>query len=285
MGLSALALLLLAAVLHATWNAAAKGAVGNNLVFVWAYATLSTLIYLPLAVVQLLRHGSGPVWVLLLAPAVSGVLHIAYSLLLQTGYSKADLGVVYPTARGIGPLLTMVIALTLLGEDPGAAAILGGLTVLMGILIVATGGQARRDRLLVGLGYGAATGAAIASYTLWDNHAIVTWHLDPIVLFTLTHAVQAAAMTPSALRRRGQWPGSIRPNAAPILVVAILAPAAYILVLFAMQQAPVSIVAPVRETSIVIGSLFAWLVYRERNPGRRILGAVVVLAGIALIAT
>ena len=280
---TALSLLLLAAVLHATWNAAAKSAVGNNLVFVWAYATVSTALYLPLAVFQLLRQGTPLTWVLLIAPVVSGVLHIGYSLFLQTGYSKADLGVVYPTARGTGPLLTMIIALTFLGEDPGIWAIIGAFTVLLGILIVATGNGAKRRRLLVGLGYGGATGVAIASYTLWDNHAIVTWAVDPIVLFTLTHAVQAALMTPAALRRRPEWPGSIRPNLKPILVVSVLAPAAYILVLFAMQTTPVSLVAPVRETSIVIGSLFAWLLYRERNPGRRLLGAVVVLLGISLI--
>lgn len=284
MALPALGLLLLAAVLHATWNAAAKGARGSSYVFVWANASVSTLLYLPLAVFQLLRHGTPLTWTLLLAPIVSGVLHIAYSLFLQTGYSKADLGVVYPTARGTGPLLTMIVALTFLGEDPGMWAIVGGFTVLLGITIVAAGNGGNRQRLIRGLGYGAATGGAIASYTLWDNHAIVTWAIDPVVLFTLTHAIQAAFMTPGALRRRSDWPGSLRPNAKPILVVAVLAPAAYILVLFAMQQAPVSLVAPVRETSIVIGSIFAWLLYRERNPGRRFLGAVVVLGGIGLIA-
>src|SRR5699024_8513077 len=159
----------------------------------------------------LLRQGTPLTWVLLIAPVVSGVLHIVYSLFLQTGYSKADLGEVYATARESEPMLTMIVALTYLGKDLGDRAVINAFTVLLGILIVATGNGAKSRRLLVGLGYGGATGVAIASYTLWDNHAIVTWAIDPIVLFTLTHAVQAALMTPAALRRRPEWPSSIRP--------------------------------------------------------------------------
>src|SRR5690625_740764 len=243
---TALSLLLLAAVLHAVWNAAAKSAVGNNLVFVWAYASVSTGLYLPLAVFQLLRQGTPLTWVLLIAPVVSGVLHIGYSLFLQTGYSKADLGVVYPTARGTGPLLTMIVALTFLGEDPGAWAVIGAFTVLLGILIVATGNGAKSRRLLVGLGYGGASGVGVAPYTVWDNHAIVPWARDPSGRFTLTHAVQAALMSPAALRRRPERPSSSRPNLTPILTVSVLAPAAYILVLFAMLTTPVSFGAPER---------------------------------------
>src|SRR5699024_12696007 len=133
---TALSLLLLAAVLHAAWNAAAKSAVGNNLVFVWAYASVSTGLYLPLAVFQLLRQGTPLTWVLLIAPVVSGVLHVGYSLFLQTGASKADLGLVYPTARGTGPLLTMIIALPFLREEPGIGAIIGCFTAFVVTLLV-----------------------------------------------------------------------------------------------------------------------------------------------------
>jgi len=91
-------------------------------------------------------------------------------------------------------------------------------------------------------------------------------------------------LTPGALRRRVRWSATIRPNWRKIGVVAVLSPAAYILVLIAMQTTPVAVVAPVRESSIVVGSLLAWWLYREANPGRRVLGALIVLGGIALIA-
>ena len=69
-----------------------------------------------------------------------------------------------------------------------------------------------------------------------------------------------------------------------IAVVAVLSPLAYVLVLEAMRTAPVSLVAPARESSIVVGSLLAWWLFKEPDPLRRLLGAVIVLGGIALIA-
>lgn len=283
---SALALVLCAALFHALWNTAAKGARGDSYVFVWLNSVGSAVLCLPPALVLLAQAGWPWSWFLLLGPVVSAVLHIVYSLVLQTGYQRAELGVVYPVARGVGPLLTMLVALLLLGERPGAAAIVGGVIVLAGILLVATGRQvARSSRLTRGLVYGTATGVAIAGYTLWDNHAVVAWELEPLIYFAFTITIQSLVLTPGALRRRRHWPVTLRTNWRRSAVVAVLSPLAYVLVLIAMQTTPVSLVAPVRESSIVIGSLLAWWLYKEPNPVRRLLGAVVVLAGIALIAT
>src|SRR5699024_1650429 len=97
-------------------------------------------------------------------------------------------------------------ALAVLGEEPGGWGIAGGAVVLVGILVVATGSaQVRRDRLATGVFYGAATGVAIASYTLWDNHAVTTWSLHPLTYFALSCSVQAVVLLPGALRRRRHW--------------------------------------------------------------------------------
>lgn len=286
MTVSALTLVLCAALFHALWNTAAKGAGGDSYVFVWVNSVGSAVLCLPPALVLLAQAGWPWSWSLLLGPVVSAVLHIVYSLVLQAGYRRAELGVVYPVARGVGPLLTMVVALLLLGERPGAAAIVGGVIVLAGILLVATGRRVtHRDRLVRGLTYGTATGVAIAGYTLWDNHAVVTWQLEPVIYFAFTITIQSLVLTPGAVLRRRHWQETIRTSWPRSAVVAVLSPLAYVLVLIAMQTTPVSLVAPVRESSIVIGSLLAWWLYREPNPVRRLLGAVVVLAGIALIAT
>lgn len=283
---SALALVLCAALFHALWNSAAKGAAGDSYVFVWLNSVGSAVLCLPPALVLLGQAGWPWTWPLLVGPVVSALLHIVYSLVLQTGYRRAELGVVYPVARGVGPLLTMLVALVVLGERPGAAAVVGGVVVLAGILVVATGQRSRSsERLVRGLTYGTATGVAIAVYTLWDNHAVVTWQLDPLVYFALTISTQTLLLTPGAVLRRRHWSVTLRTNWRRSAVVAVLSPLAYVLVLIAMQTTPVSLVAPVRESSIVIGSLLAWWLYREPNPVRRLVGAVVVLAGIALIAT
>lgn len=283
---SALGLVLVAAVLHALWNLAAKRASGDGYLFVWWYNVASAALWLPVGLILLGRAGWPLSWELLAGPAVSAAFHIAYQLCLQTGYQRADLGVVYPVARGTGPLLTMVFALLVLGERPGVAGVVGGLVVIGGIVIVATGGaRALRHRASTGIVWGALTGAGIAAYTLWDHHAVTTWALAPFTYFSLGCTLQALAMTPGALRRsRAQALTTVlRRSGKEVAIVAVLSPLAYVLVLEAMRTSPVALVAPARECGIVVGSLLAWWLFREPDPWRRLLGACVVLAGIPLI--
>jgi drug/metabolite transporter (DMT)-like permease len=213
------------------------------------------------------------------------VFHVLYSLTLQTGYDRHDLGVVYPVARGTGPVLTMVVAVVFLGERLGAIPLVGALVVVAGILVV-TGNPLRRagPGAAGGLRWGAATGVAIAGYTLWDSYAVSTLHLSPVTYFTGTFLVQSLLLTPLALRRRGRMRLDLRRDAVPVITVAVLSPVSYILVLSAMQTAPVALVAPLREASIVIGSLLAWRLFHEGHLARRLVGAAIVLAGIAAIA-
>jgi drug/metabolite transporter (DMT)-like permease len=95
---------------------------------------------------------------------------------------------------------------------------------------------------------------------------------------------QAVLLAPLGLRERASLVATARRHAAAVLIVGILAPLAYILILLAIQLAPVSIVAPAREVSVVLVSLAGWLFFREPHPVQRLAGAVVVLAGIALLA-
>lgn len=286
MSATALALVLTAAVLHAVWNITAKRVQGDTTAFVWLYATASALLWLPLAAV--LEAGDWDLsWTFLAAAAVSGALHSAYGLALQTGYRKADLGVVYPVARGTGPLLTMIVALLFLGESVHPVNAAGGLVVIAGVAVVATA-QGRTiasgRAAYAGLAWGSLTGLAIGGYTLWDDHAVTTLGLAPIAYFAATAAMQSLTLLPRMRGRFGALPAMSRTYWRETLVVAVLSPLAYILVLVAMQTTPVSLVAPARESSIVVGTLLAWWLFHEARPGRKIVGSLVVLAGIALIA-
>jgi drug/metabolite transporter (DMT)-like permease len=211
-------------------------------------------------------------------------LHIAYSLILQAGYDRAELGVVYSVARGTGPMLTMLFAVVLLGERLTTVAMLGAFLIVAGILVV-VGNLFRSgsSRAVPGILWGAATGATIAGYTLWDSYAITSWHLAPVSYYAGTLLMQGLVLTPIALLRRRRIPAVLRADAVPILIVAVLSPLAYILVLTAMVSAPVALIAPLRESSIVIGSFLACWLFREGNLARRIAGGVIVLAGIAAI--
>ncbi|CAN7591567.1 EamA family transporter [Variovorax paradoxus] len=278
------AMVLAAAVAHAVWNLASKYKRGDAVLFVCAYTYASALLCIPISLAFMADGQQVPGWQLAAGAAVSAVLHTAYSLTLQAGYERAELGVVYPVARGTGPMLAMLFAILLLDEQLTAAAMFGASLVVAGILVV-TGNPFRSGsrRPLQGLLWGAATGATIAAYTVWDGYSVVALHLAPVSYYAATLLLQSLILTPSLLRRRHCIRAAIRADAVPILIVAVFSPLAYILVLTAMLKAPVALVAPLRESSIVIGSLVACRLFGEGHLARRIAGAVIVLAGIAAI--
>ncbi len=284
MSSTALALVLSAALLHATWNLAAKGVTGDRVAFIWLYVVTTAVCWGPVAVVWVVVRGESPDWWWLLGAAVTAVLHIAYQLVLQRGYAEGDLNLVYPLARGSGPLLTFVFAVVVLGQRPGLLPAAGVLAVVAGVLLIALGRGPRGVR--TGVEWGLLTGATIASYTLWDNFSVNRLGVPPLPYFVLGTVLQLPWLFVLLGRRREPQPlGEVwRAARAPVLVVGILSPLAYILVLRALQLAPVALVAPARESSIVVGAVFGWLVLHEPRPARRLVGAAVVLGGIALIA-
>jgi drug/metabolite transporter (DMT)-like permease len=113
---------------------------------------------------------------------------------------------------------------------------------------------------------------------------VTVFAVSPLILMGGTSIFEAALLAPYALARRADVARIWRENRLAVLAVAVLSPLAYVLVLFALRLAPVSLVAPARELSIVLGSIGAWLLLREPNPARRLAGAVIVVAGVAAIA-
>jgi drug/metabolite transporter (DMT)-like permease len=283
----ALLLTLSAALLHATWNFAAKRADTGGPVFVWAYSISSSALWVPIALIWSIWHPIHPHWSWLLAGFVSGMLHVAYGNLLQTGYASGDMNLVYPLARGTGPLVTVLVAVLVFRDPTSALALTGVGLVVAGVLVISFGRRnpASPHRRRVGILYGVATGASIAAYTLWDAHAVTALSIPALPYFTLGLVWQSIGLTPGALgRRRSSIPATFRRYRREILVVAALSPLAYIFVLQALTISPVSVVAPVRESSIVVGALLSWLVLREPHPARRLAGSVIVLAGVAALA-
>jgi drug/metabolite transporter (DMT)-like permease len=281
---AAIALVVAAAVAHAAWNMCAKRVPEGGAVFVWLTAAWSAVFLLPLAIVGIVLAGGSVPAFWWLAAVVSGLIHTAYFVILQRGYRVGDLSVVYPLARGTGPLLSVAAAVWLFHEHPAPVALAGAAAVVLGVWVIGGLGSAGGGSWAGGVGYGVLCGTTIAAYTLWDAHAVTTLAVPPLVLMAGTSAFETALLTPYALSRRARVAELWRDSRRAVLAVAVLSPLAYLLVLFALRLAPVSLVAPARELSIVMGSLGAWLVLREPNPGRRLAGAVIVLAGVAAIA-
>lgn len=180
----ALALVLFAAVLHASWNFVSKKSGGGSS-FVLLYETFAFLVYMPLLyLVDFKRLLTLPVemWLLII---LSAVLHVIYTIVLQTGYRKADYSVVYPTARGTGPAFTVLVAVFLFGERLAPLGFAGIACVLLGIVLLALPGkdQELKSSLSQGLFWGVLTGVFIASYSSLDGFAIQLIGLTPLMYY------------------------------------------------------------------------------------------------------
>jgi drug/metabolite transporter (DMT)-like permease len=279
----ALCLVLLAAVTHACWNLSAKFAAESRH-FVWLFSAGSVLMYAPvvIGVVWVEQPHFGPAhW---LSLAGTSVLHLLYSISLQTGYRHSDLSVVYPIARGTGPLLSFVGAALLLGESPSAQAVAGLGAIVAGILLVA-GLVGHHERAPgVGVAYGLLTGALIAAYTLNDGYAVKVLWISPFVIDFTGNLFRMLVLAPRAFRDRGELAREARVYRRPVIVVSVLGPLGYILVLFAMRMAPVSHVAPARELSTLVGAWFGSRLLRESSGPWRIAGAALIVAGVVSLA-
>jgi drug/metabolite transporter (DMT)-like permease len=281
----ALVLVLVAAVAHASWNLLAKRAGDAGAAFVWLFGALSAVLYAPVAVWVVAAQRPPIEMVEVLFMVGSGALHLGYFVLLQRGYAAGDLSVVYPLARGTGPLLSTVAAVLLLGERPGALAVCGVALISAGAFaITLEPGAANRGRLRPGVIYGLLTGAFIAAYTIWDKQAVSALEIPPLLQSWATILVTTALLTPLALQRRETVAMLWRDHKREAFGVAVLSPLSYVLVLTALVVTPVSYVAPARETSILIGVLLGAGLLSEKNLGRRLLAAGAMALGVVALA-
>ena len=283
--LSAVVLTLVGSVAHAAWNLLASRAhTEDSGLFVWVYSVLSLVLLAPAALVAVLL-GAQLSWTLVSAAAVSALFHTAYAVSLQAAYSRSDLNVTYPVARGLGPVLAAGFAVAVLGERLGPLGWLGVALITLGVAVVSTGAAAAPSRLRqsAGLRWGLVIAAAIAAYTLWDAHAVATLGVDPLTYYAVGGAWMVLVLSVGCAGRLGGAGPLLRRHWRTGVAVAVLSPLAYVLVLVALTLAPVSVVAPLRSTSIVVGSLVAWWWFDEAHGGRRLAGAAVVTAGVAAL--
>ena len=287
----ALALVLLAGVIHASWNIAAKKA-GGDVRFAAFTTLINAIAWAPLGLWLAWRDVPAWGWREWALLALSAVLHCGYYLMLLRGYRKADLTVVYPLARGSGPLLSSMAAVVLLGERISALGIAGILAVVGGVFLVAGGpalwrgghDPATRARVHKGMVYGLLSGAFIASYTVVDGYAVKVLLISPILVDYVGGVLRLFVVGGPVLRdlpaARAQWQLQWK----YALFVGIVSPVSYVLVLYAMQTAPLSHVAPAREVSMLFAALIGGQLLGESDRWLRLLGAVCIAAGVMALA-
>ncbi len=283
MSLTAICLIAVAAVAHASWNLFSKqAAAAGTIAFVWMVTALATVLYAPAAAVDLAvthPHLRTLAWVFL---AGTALLHIGYFLTLQRGYTSGDLSLVYPLARGSGLLLSSFAAIPLYAEHPGPAGVAGILLISGGVIALSLPDGAPL-RGAAALGYGLTTGVFIAGYTLWDKYAVASLHVPPLLEEVSAGAGVAVVLAPFAIRDTARLGLLWREHRGQVLGAAILLPLAYILVLTALVFSPVSSIAPAREVSVLVGVLLGRRLLGEQNLARRLTAAAAIAAGVAAI--
>ncbi|MEO8804739.1 MAG: EamA family transporter [Burkholderiaceae bacterium] len=291
MSATALALVIAAALLHSVWNIVAKKAGGDDR-FALITALLLITLWAPVGVWACWGVLPGWGWLEWSVLLVSAIVHLVYFTTLLRGYRLSDLTVVYPLARGTGPLLSSLGAVLLLGEPLSLVGVLGVAAVTLGVFFIA-GGPAlwakvhdplQRERVRAGLAYGAATGALIAGYTLIDGYAVKVLLLSPIVVDYVGNLFRVPFLLPAALRDPAGFKRAWHTQWRYALVVAVLGPLAYVLVLYAVRLAPLSHVAPAREVSMLFAALIGGRLLGEGERGLRIAGAACIAAGVAALA-
>jgi drug/metabolite transporter (DMT)-like permease len=292
---TAIALILVAALAHASWNLFSKqAAAAGGALFAWLLAAAATTCYTPVIVIIVLvtrPHLHLLNWVFLVG---TGVLQTGYFLFLQRGYRLGDLSVVYPVGRGTGALLAALAGIALLGERPGTLSLIGIGCIIIGIVLIGLPGtgtgqpdsEATDSRPSTGpaIGFALATGAFIAGYTLWDKYAVSTLRTPPLLQGFAAFPVMVALLAPFALADRQRTAEVWRQYRRQVVAAGLLAPLAYALVLVALSFTAVSVVAPAREVSVLFGVLLGRRMLGEPDLARKLAAAALIVAGIITVA-
>lgn len=289
MTLSALLLVIVAAICHASWNLLAKRAAQVGPPFVFAYGLCSVILFTPWVIWILVFEENLWSWSILGCILLSGMLHLVYSLSLQRGYQVADLSVVYPISRGTGPFLSTIGAILFIREPATVLGISGMLAVVAGVLMIATQGQLRRlllPKAMIGVRWGLWIGLLIAAYTLVDAYGVIALGIAPVLFDWATTASKCILMLPHIARQptrawhamKGYWPLA--------WAIGLLSPLGYILVLYALRNgAPVSLVAPAREMSMLLVTLAGLYLLREPVGWGRLVGCCFIAVGVVMLAS
>ena len=270
---AAVGLLLASALLHVGWNLILKRTPERQLVTFWTM--LGGTLVATLAAAGRPWLGADGVRLALL----SGVLETVYIYLLVYAYHHHDFSQVYPIARGVAPAFLALWTALLLGQRFSAAGLAGIALVVTGVMIVG-GLGALREAKLVPLAIG--VGLCTSLYQLVDGAAVR--RNDPLVYNAAVFGLMAAGMAPAAVRDAGRAGRALAAYWPRIAAGAVMTVACYALVLLAFRMAPVAYAGATREVSVVLAALAGWLLLKEPLGARRVAGAVVVFAGILVLA-
>lgn len=282
----ALGTVLASAFLHADWNYLAKRS-QRKIVFIWWFLLMTLILFFPMLLyfwpqTTISRVG----WYCV---AATGLLHALYFWFLGGAYERGDLSLVYPLARGSGPLFVPFLAMGLIHEQLSLLGDFGIALVVLGIYVIHLRSFSRQSFLqpFMELRGGASlwalcTGMSIAGYSLVDKIGVGVVY-PPVYIYLMLLGTWLLLSPYVLAKERGWMKEEWHINKVTILIVGFLSPFTYMMILFAMQLAKVSYVVAVREISIVFSAIYgiAWL--GEKHAKQKLIGAALIASGVVFI--
>ncbi|RED54327.1 EamA family transporter [Aestuariispira insulae] len=274
MTLTVTLILLISAVVHASWNALLKVNGDRVAMLAVMYGTMGVICA---AIIPFTAPMTAAAWAWLVPAAL---LHVVYKLGLIKMYEHGDLSLAYPVARGVAPVAVLILALLLAGEEPTANQLIGVGLVCIGLM----GFISRKANATIrGLGYAALTGLIIAAYTVFDGMGVRAVEQAATFAAWVLLGDGLGTVALGFYFHGRKLPGLCRdllPKAVPAGAIAGLA---YGGVLWGLGQANMGGVSAIRESSVVFAALIGTLLMGEPMGTRRIAASVIVVVGIVIL--
>jgi drug/metabolite transporter (DMT)-like permease len=271
-------LVLIAAAMHATWNALIKIDGDRFTIVCWLAVAQSFFVLL---VAPFVAMPSGEVWVWIV---LSAALHAAYKIFLSQAYQYGDLSQVYPLARGTAPLLTTLVAFLFLSEELPLMTVFGIVVIATGIVSMAfKGGQPGQKLQTKTIILALMTSLLITSYTTLDGYG-ARLAISPHSFFVYMHLVDGVIMVSAmTLARRTTAVSLFKLEWKRCIVGGALSVGAYWIAIWAMTKAPIAAVAALRETSVLIAVIIGVVFLKEKLTIWRVAAVTMILTGVVLL--
>jgi drug/metabolite transporter (DMT)-like permease len=271
-------LVILSALLHASWNFVAKKYAGNYSMIYLSFlfsAIVSGLISIPF----LQDVDLNPALTTLLI--ATGVFHAVYGFVLTFTYKNGDISTLYPILRGSGIGGAVILSIVLLHESLDPSSGVGVFMVISGIAVLSYK-RNREATSAKGIFLAFVCGGLIMSYTIFDKLLVTDIH--PIPVLAASQIISVLMFFPYVMiKRREELKFTLRTLLKPVIFVSIVATSSYLIILYVMQYAPVSRIVAVREASVVFGALTGYIILKEDFSKTKLIGVVLVMLGIILL--
>ncbi len=282
MDLITLLLILFSTFCHAYWNMVLKRTSGG-FTFIWLFTVVTVILYTPIIisisgrVIEMMDLRMATICIL------SMIFHLLYFIFLDKAYKYGDLSIIYPVARGIAPAITIIIAIVFLNENLTNSQTLSVVMVIIGTLVLSGIHHKPNQKILSSLLYAILCGFMVSIYTIVDKIAVANHNLSPFLIDYVNNVGRVIILLPFVIKNTVQLRHTFEQYWKEAIIIATLSPLSYILILIAMKSAPVSLVSPLRQMSIVLSGILGVRVLCESKEYTKVAGILITFLGVILL--